>query len=356
MGSNVMHAIYLLSLRRTGAWAALAVSVAAHGQVAQSQVEESVSAGDENVERLLHAIDRIEADGQSTVRARIDVAAGHDSNVNSAPGVSSVAVPARGGSILALDPAGTRKSGNFVRVAADISGRLVLGPRFSLIGTAMARTQQFNRANEGNDQVDANAGVSYRVDGQEYTLAAQFGTLRIDGDRARDSRSLVGEWTYRFGGFGQFNAYFEAGRLAYPRQHTADANRNVIGATYAHRATTGVWAFGGVYLGRETVLDTTSRHLGHELAGARAGVQVPLRESLYGFVSSGFERRRYDGENPLFLTVRRDNQVNISAGLYWIPSPYWRVTPQLLWIRTGSTVPLAEFQKRAISIAVLREF
>jgi hypothetical protein len=331
---------------------------AARALLAESKLEGIIAIAGENVEQLLHAIDRTEADGRSSARAYVELAVGHDSNINSAPGVSNVAVPAYGGSILAVDPAGTRKSGAFTSATAGSSGRLVLGPRLSLIGAATVRGQRFNDADlhANSVQVDVQGGMAYRVEREEYSLAAQVGTYRIGGESLRDNYGLVGEWTYRFDGFRQFNAYIQAGRLVYPTQHIADANRTVIGATYAHLTRGGIWAYGGVYFGEEAVLDPTAPHLGHKVAGARGGMQFPVRESVRGFVSGGYEQRRYGGQDPLFLITRHDGQVNVSLGLSWVPAPFWRITPQFSWTRTGSTVPLAQYHKRALSLAALREF
>lgn len=283
---------------------------------------------------------------------------GWDSNINSAPGLSSVAVPAYGGAVLAVDPSGTRRSGAYLGWTAGASGRLVLGPRWSLIGTAMARGQFFGDGNRdsNNAQTDINAGASYRVEREEYSLVVQGGTYLVGGSRARDNLGLVGEWTYRFDGFRQFNAYFQTGKLVYPSQHVADANRHVVGMTYAHLTAKGLWSYGGVYVGKEIVDDATAQHLGHQLVGLRAGLQYPLFESVGAFASGGYERRRYSALDPLFNVIRVDRQVNFAVGLSWVPAPYWRITPQVSWVKTDSSVPLGEYSKKAFALAVRREF
>lgn len=312
----------------------------------------------ETIDQLLHSIDRVEAEGRSSAKGYVEWVGGTDSNINGAPGISQVAVPALGGSIVAIDPSGTRKRGQFAGLSIGGSGRMVLGPRWSLIGTASARGQWFNKGNGtlDNSQLDLAGGVSYRVEREEYTLVAQAGTYLIDGDRIRDNQGLVGEWTYRFDGFRQFNAYFQTGRLTYPQSRISDADRHVIGATYAHLTHGGVWAYGGAYAGREVVLDDSQKHLAHHLAGLRGGLQVPVRDSLGIFVAGGWERRHYDGSDPSFQVRRQDRQANLSLGLSWGPAANWRVTPQVAWTRTNSNVPLAEYRKLAFSLAVRRDF
>lgn len=331
---------------------------AARRLLAESREKGFTAVAGETIDQLLHAIDRVEAEGRSSAKGYVEATAGWDGNINSAPGLSNVAVPAYGGSILAVDPSGTKKKGGYGAWTGGASGRLVLGPRLSLIATGVARRQDFARANRelGNWQVDLAGGLSYRIERDEYTLVVQTGTYAIDSDRVRDQVGLVGEWTYRFDGFRQFNAYFQTGRLKYPGANQADANRHVLGFTYAHLSPKGVWAYGGAYAGVEKAVTAGFDHLGHNLAGLRAGVQFPIADSVGGFVAAGFERRGYRGTDPLFLAVRGDRQFNASAGLSWVPTGGWRVTPQVSWARTLSNVPLARYQKLAASIAVRREF
>ena len=331
---------------------------AARALLSESKDKGFTAVAGETIDQLLHAIDRVEAEGRSSAKGYVETTAGWDSNINSAPGLTNVAVPAYGGSVLAVDPSGTKKKGWYGAWTAGASGRLVLGPRLSLIGTGIARRQDYARANANLSswQIDLSAGGSYRVERDEYTLALQTGSYAIDNDRVRDHTGLVGEWTYRYDGFRQFNMYFQTGRLTYPQSHSADTNRHVVGFTYAHLTPKGLWAYGGAYTGVENTVNAGFEHLGHHLMGARGGLQFPVAESLGAFLSAGWEKRRYNGIDPLFLRFRRDIQFNASAGLSWVPGPYWRFTPQIVWANTSSTVPLAKYHKIAGSVAVRREF
>jgi outer membrane protein len=109
-------------------------------------------------------------------------------------------------------------------------------------------------------------------------------------------------------------------------------------------------------VGREVVLDQSAPHLGHQVWGARAGVQIPLSGSIGVFAAGGYEARTYGGDDPLFLVRRHDRQSNVSGGLSWVPAPLWRVTPQISYARTESDVALAKYTKTAVSVAARREF
>ena len=331
---------------------------AARTLLTESREKGFISVAGETIDQLLHSIDRIEAEGQSSWRGWIEFAIGDDTNINSSPGLSNVAVPAYGGSILAINPGGTGQRGHYAMLGGGLSGRYVLDPRWSLIGNASARAHLYEGANNRFDtrQFDVNTGVSYRVERDEYALAIQAGTYDIDYARARDHSGLVAEWTHRFDGFRQFNAYVQLSRLIYPAQRIADADRRIVGFTYAHLTRGGMWTYGGAYGGEERALDGSVPHLGHRVLGLRGGIQVPVTPAIGGFASGGYEWRRFGGADPLFLENRRDRQFNVALGLSWVPARDWRVTPQWSLADTHSNVPLAKYRKRAVSLAVRKEF
>lgn len=312
----------------------------------------------ESIDQLLQAVDRVEATGQSSYKGYVEASLGHDSNANGGPSARNLAVPAFGGALVDLQPAGLRAAANFLNAGGGVSGRLVLDPRWSLIGNGTANARRYDGAGHPFDyvQVDANAGVSFRQERHELTLVAQWGAYDIDGARVRDTRGAVAEWTYRFDGFRQAGVYAQYGRLAYPQQPIADVDRAVGGVTYAQLARSGLFGYGGMYAGRESERSPGVSHLGHALRGWRLGVQQPLRPSLAVFLTIAQERRRFGGQDLLFLTQRSDSQNDVAAGLSWVPAPAWRVTPQAAWTRSRSTVPIAEFNRRIASIAVRREF
>ncbi|MCJ0763585.1 surface lipoprotein assembly modifier [Variovorax terrae] len=313
----------------------------------------------QTIDQFLQAIDRVEESGRSSLKGYAEASIGHDSNVNSGPGISNVAVPAFGGLVLTLNPGGVKTSAGYATVGGGLSGRYVIDPRWSLIGNVNGSF----RHNSGGasqfdiDQLDANAGASYRVERNEYTLVAQVGTYGVGHERLRDQAGLVGEWTYRLDGYRQFNTYLQLSRLTYPQQRLRDVDRNVIGGSYAHLfRDSGLLAFGGLYLGEEKVRASGVPHLGHKLFGLRAGVQKPFSETLAIFLTGGYEDRRFGGDDPLFMTTRHDKQSNLNLGLSWAPAKAWRVTPQLAYVRTKSNVPIADYDKTMVSVTVRREF
>ena len=330
---------------------------AARKLLGESQSAGLVAAAGENIDQLLQAIDRVDAAGRSSYKGYVEGGAGHDSNANSATADRSFAVPAFGGTLLVLNPSSVRTRAAYGTLGGAFSGRAVLNPRWSVIGSFNALTRNYSGGNSQFDvrQADLVAGLSYRVERTEYTLVAQTGLYDIGGTRVRNQAGVVGEWTYRFDGFRQFSSYFQVNRLSYPQLHVADVDRKVAGVAYAHIFRNGVVSYGGVYVGREEERGTLA-YFGHKLIGARGGVQYPVSTNTAAFGTLSYETRKFGGTDPLFLTERNDQQATATVGVSWVPAQDWRLTPQLAWLRTRSNVATAAYDKTVASLTLRREF
>lgn len=309
------------------------------------------------IDQFLQAIDRTEEAARSSVKPYLEASVGYDTNINSGPGNPNVAVPAFGGLIFTLTPAGVETKDAFATLGGGLSVRHVVDPRWSLIGNAHGNSRinaKYNDFNTG--QVDVNAGASYRYEKNEFTGVVQAGTYTVSGSRVRDQQGLVGEWTYRIDGFRQWSSYLQWSQLRYPTQSLRDADRTVLGTSYAHAFRDGSVVFGGGYGGYEKERAGGFPHLGHKLFGLRLGAQNPLRDDLALFGSLSYEDRKYGGPDPLFLVTRQDKQWNLNLGLNWIPAKLWRVTPQLTLTSVKSNVAISDYNRSMFSVTVRRDF
>jgi outer membrane protein len=312
------------------------------------------------IDDYLQAINRSEASSQASVQWYAEAGLGRDTNANSAPSSPDVAVPLFGGLVFSLNPSAVQKPANYSSLAAGLTGRLPLAPRWSMIGSA--NLQQRHNSGDAdvfdNQQIDASLGGAYRVDQHELSVALQLGYSEVDHQRARNQRGVVAEWTYRPNGFGQWGSYLQHGRISYPSSHVRDVDRTVVGSNFAHLSRTGWLAYAGGYVGAErkrTELPGTD-HLGHHLWGLRAGLQKTLNEQVALFGNVSFEERRFNADDPIFLVSRRDKQTNLSLGLYWSPALMWRITPLLSYTQAQSNIVINDYSKTSFSVAARRDF
>lgn len=310
------------------------------------------------LDQFMQAVDRVEEAGRSSVKGFVELGLGNDTNATAGPTNNVVAVPLFGGALVTLAPAGTKTNANYTTLGAGVSGRYVIGPRWSLIGN-FATNFRWNSdpASSLNSlRNDVSGGASYREERNEYALAVQAGSYDVGGSSARNLTGLVGEWTHRFDGFRQFGTYFQTSRLSYPGQSVRDAQRNVLGVSYAHLTRNGLLGYAGAYTGSENEFAAGNPHLGHKLIGLRAGVQNPFSDTLSAFATLGYEKRDFGGPDPFFLVNRSDIQTNLNIGLNWIPAKAWRMTPQIAYTKTQSNIAINEYDALQIGVTVRREF
>jgi len=310
------------------------------------------------IDQFLQAIDRTEEAARSSVKPFLEASIGYDTNINSGPGNPNVAVPAFGGLVFTLNPAGVETKDAFMSLGGGLSARYVVDPRWSLIGNVYGNARVNAKYNDFNTgQVDVNFGASYRYEKHEFSGVVQTGTYTVAGSRARDQQGLVGEWTYRIDGFRQWSTYIQWGDLSYPGQSLRDATRTVVGTSYAHAfRDSNIVVFGGGYVGTEKERAAGVPHLGHDLVGLRTGIQKTLSDAMALFGSLAYEDRKYGGADPLFLVTRHDKQWNLNLGLNWVPAKLWRVTPQLALTSVKSNVAISDYKRSLFSVTVRRDF
>jgi outer membrane protein len=310
------------------------------------------------IDDFLQAIDKVDEAGRPSMRAHVDISLGYDSNVNSGPSNSSFAVPALGGAIVTLLPAGIKTDAAYLQLGAGVSGRGNLMPRWSVLGSANISTRKLgNNASAFNiDQVDANGGVSYRDDRHEFSGVLNLGQTSIGGSTLRRLTGVTGEWTYRPDGTRQWGTYLQHANLDYPSQPARDAKRTVLGTSYAMQTKAGNLNYYSAYVGRERQDDAAFPHLGHRLMGLRAGTQMPINAQVGLFATVALENRIHAGADPLFLVVRKDTQFDFSIGTAWKLSDAWRITPQLNYNRSKSNLAVNDSSKMSVSVTARRDF
>jgi hypothetical protein len=320
----------------------------------QAKAQGAPEAAAMTIDQFLRAIDVAEADARSSFNGYVSAGIGYDSNVSSGTANANVAVPNIGGVVLGANS--VKRDAAFANLAGGISGRKVLDSRWSLVGNAGVN-KRINRGESffSNDQLNLLGGVSYRVDRQDFTVAAIYEDYNSDATK-RTQKGVVGEWAYRIDNLREVGAYLQYSRLHYPGQGLRDADRTVIGMSYAQRLDGGLLAWGGAYAGNEDARAAGAAHLGHSLIGLRAGVQTSIQDNLSVFAALNFERRSYGGQDPIFMVKRRDNQTTLALGLNWVPAKSWRVKPQLSLVQNNSRIVINDYDRSVVSVTARKEF
>ena len=308
------------------------------------------------IDRFLSTADLLDDRTRPTLRGHLEGGFGIDSNVNSAVGSASLAIPAFGGSAT-LDPRSVRTGDNFYTLGGGVRYRHPLGDGlyFNAGGTAGLRLHQNDDLwDQGN--LDGQAGLAWERGQDVWSLGYQHNGLWLQSDRYRSANGLTGQWQRQLGGQDQVAAFLQYSNLYYPNQRLRDADRWVAGGAIGHGFGNGITGYAGLYAGTEREKAAAVPQLGHRLVGLRAGGEWALTGTSALFANLSYEHRRYGGSEPLFFVARRDDQWNLQIGANIGLARNWLLTPQISLIRNDSNVALYDYSRRIATVNLRRDF
>jgi tetratricopeptide (TPR) repeat protein len=308
------------------------------------------------VDRFLSAIAAAEG---TRVDGFIELSFGYDSNVASATGSSSIAIPALGGGAFTLDPTLTQRGDQFLNLAAGMNFTRKLSQPWAVVGGVAALMRLNTDATTFNTtNLDGNLGVRYSQGLDAFTLAAQAQYFAVDASRYRNTMGAVGQWQHSFDERTQATLYGQYAQLRYVGQPVRDADRSIIGVAYA-QAFSGELSpalFVSIYGGEEMEVDQAFPNLGHKPVGVRLGGQLRLGGGWSLFATAAYEQRKYNGPEPLFLVTREDKQADAGLGVSYLWRPGTTVLAQVAYTNNQSNIPLNDFDRTIVSTSLRFNF
>lgn len=217
---------------------------------------------------------------------------GCDSNVSSATGATSVAVPIFGGNIFNLDRMFREREDGFATVAGGAGFSLPVNKNFAFVGNLNA-SNKFNWSQEDFNlgYLDYSAGAKYKKFEHAFTLLAQNGSTYVGENVFRRAYGLTAQWHYDVDQSNQISTYFQQTRLSYGQnQSIRDADRFVGGISYAHVLSGDLTpvVYTSAYAGNEEERDSSVPFLGHDLYGIRVGAQMTLKPNLVVYANAAY--------------------------------------------------------------------
>jgi len=309
------------------------------------------------IDRFLAAVDRLDSVKRTTVHGYVEAALGYDTNVNVAPNRTSVAIPGFGGLSFTLSPDSKASADWFSTLGGGFTVRQPINGELAVVG-GLSGLLRHNFSKDQFDNVagDANLGVVLARDKTVYSLTAQFNQYELASARFRTAAGFTGQWQYNLDARNQVSAFVQYSDLRYQTQPVRDADRWVGGAAYAHAFRTGEIAFGSVYLVSEQAKRAGVPWLSHDGAGIRLGGQMNFDARTVLFANASVEQRRYGGQDPSFLNVRRDTQWDLVLGASYAPAKEWKIIPKLTFTHNDSNVELNEYHRETVSVTARRDF
>ena len=310
------------------------------------------------IDRVIGVVDSLAPASGLRLSGYLELAAGHDSNVNSATNQGEFAVPGFGGILFTTAPDSRRHGDSFAQAAGGVDAQFALSEAWKLTAAANLHATANRVVHDmDTDLLDTTLAATHTAGSQSQTFALQNGTDWVGSRLYRSADGASAQWQTQFDASSQGSVFAQWSHQAYSGQDERNTNRTVLGLGYGRDfAASGALAYGSAYVADEHAISAASANFGHHATGLRLGLEPHLSDAVTGFAEWQHEVRRYGGTEPFFEVARRDRQDDLSAGLRWRVDERWQLIPQARYTRSQSNVVLYDYVRSVFQITAQRSF
>ncbi len=305
-------------------------------------------------DRIVRDYDRQIAGGGSSVSGFVDAAGGYDSNINGATDADTIVIPlfaAFGPG--ALGAAAREQDKAFYEVLAGVSGVTAVSRQTRLFASVLGNWRD-NIDSSAFDQsaITGTGGVGHTLANRDViSFSLQGQQFWLGQDSFRQSYGAIGQYTTRLKSGEALSVSAEAFRLNFDNDPLRDANRYSLGVSYAARTT--IVSLTG---GHEETRRGAGDHLSFDYLRLNFGIEQPVGTNVSVIAGVGGQVRRHDAADPLFLGKRKDEQVDLSAGLKFRIAENIYARPRVTYTRNWSNFALYDYERATVSVGVRHEF
>ncbi len=311
------------------------------------------------IARYLNAIDHRLGEQHGRLGGYLELSTGYDSNVNSATNDSNVAVPALGNLVVTLNSDGVEKGDIVGLLRGGLTYRHQLSADTDLfLGGNLAARHNREYSQFDTYTGDGFASLRFNRGKNNYTAAAQYQALQLDGDLYRNLAGIALQWDHILDNFNQASAFAQYAQVRYEQQRIRDVDQSSGGIAFAHsleRPGNPV-LFGAVFVGQDDPRSALRRDLKRTFWGVRAGTGYPLTKiDRIDFLVS-YQDGRYGANDPLFLRTRQDRTFDASLVYGRKLDSRWSLNTQLQYTRNDSNIPITDYQRTQLLVGVRADF
>ncbi len=298
-----------------------------------------------------------QAPGGLSPRGYLAAVLGHSNNVNQAPGLPQIFVPAFGATF-ELASQNLKKADGFSGVMGGIDATLPLDANYVLIGGAGFSERRNDHEPAFNlGGLGGHVGLVAATKTQSLRAQLLSGRDWLGGSPNRTTNALGLDYLRQTGANTRLLAFSQAGRVRYLPQSlrlfdTAFVNAGV-GVTQQ-------------LAGKSTVFATISTGHQNDIGGnpsgdrrqigLRVGAEMPLWDTLKLSGNVAVERGHYDRVDPSFLIERRELRRSYEVALQYSVSRRTLLLFGLSQSTQRANIPIYEYARRESSIMLRYDF
>jgi len=317
-----------------------------------------------NVKNFLRIIRLREAQYQSTGSAYVEVALGHDSNINSAPDGGSFVSPISilGNNIFTLTGPGVEASDEYMTITTG--GKLVHpfepGKQLILGADVSAR---FNSTDDDFETEIWNvyAGVRWRAGDDRFGITGQVQEFELNDQDNRSLVSLAGSWTRLLDARTNWETQLQVAQIGYPEQDIRASSLYILGTGVTHQYAM-KWrptVSGSVYLGFEdahTDSEAARSAAQRNFGGARAALQIIPTNKTSLTASLAIEKSHYRGEGSFTGKTRNEYLYQASVTGRYLVDDNWSLGAGLYYTRNDANTLLNDYERTRAQVSARYTF
>lgn len=304
------------------------------------------------VEQYIKAADARAQSKKTVITSYVEMGLGHDDNIGSATGLTSLNLPASG-LYTPIPPTGTRTKDKYSTLGLGAEINHQLSDQMGVFTGADYRIRDYKVHNDPNNwTLDGRLGLSYSSGSWLLRTSLTAGTYFYYGAHLRDSTGLSADWRMALSTSSQITASGSVVRAIYlPSASASLSSVTYTGSvgwltSFGDGATVFSLTGSGGYED-----DIKSRDDGNRrFIGPRALLQTSFNDSLGGYITGGATRSDYTLQNSSYLAARRETLYDLTAALSWSLGKGISLRPQVSLVKNDSNAELYAYKKTDTSI------
>lgn len=303
---------------------------------------------------FVRQFDRQIAGGGADVSGFVDARVGYDDNINTATELDTIVIP-----LFSFLGAGQLGAGavaqedEFYEVTAGISGVTAIGRQDRLFASALGSWRD-NFDNDTFDQaaLTGTAGYAHTFANSDVaSLSGQVQQFWLDDDGFRTSFGAIAQYTKPLSRGRALSLSAQWNRLNFDNDPLRDAERFAAGVGFVGR----IFA-ANLSGGKEETRRQAGDAQSFGFVTANIGGEVPVAPRIAVVGAVAFDLRRHDAADPLFLTKREDERLDLRAGLKVAVIDRLFLQPSASYTRNWSNIALFDYDRWTVSVGARFEF